>query len=117
MTAAIPLGTALFPTYCVLRILISLSIVVSTNVPLLPDYVQKEHIGLAGAYIEIVVCFAYIFSSSGLLYIANLIPDDQEGLIYYTLGILFILVAFFCLYAIKDVVDEEEVQIELDKDP
>ena len=67
VTAAIPLGRTLYPTYCILRILISFSTVISLNVPLLPDYVQKDSIGLCGAYIEVVISFAFIFSSSGLM--------------------------------------------------
>ena len=118
VTAAIPLGTTLYPTFCILRILISVSTVVSLNVPLLPDYVQKEYIGLAGAYIEVVVCLAFIFSSSGLMSITNLIDDEHEGSIYYALGIFFAIVAFFCLCAVKDVhADEEKAEGEGREEP
>lgn len=110
VTAAIPLGRTLFPTFCILRILISFSVVISVNVPLLPDYVQKDYIGLCSAYLEIVISFANVFSSSGLMSIVNLINDENEGSIYYALGIFFILVAFFSLYAVKDVVKEKGAQ-------
>lgn len=108
VTGAIPLGRSLFPSYCIIRIMISVSTVISLNVPLLPDYVQKEYIGLCGAYLQIVISVSFIFSSSGLLSIANMIDESNEGSIYYGLGIFFILVAFFCLYAVKDVVHHSQ---------
>lgn len=109
ITMCIPLGRSLYPTFCVLRILISFSTVISLNVPLLPDYVQPESVGKASSYIEVVICFAYIFSSSGLMSFVNLIDEMYEGRIYFGLGILFCCVAVFTLYGVKDVVHEEEI--------
>ncbi len=50
-TGAIPMFTSLYPSYCILRIIISSGTIITMNVPLLPDYVQKDNIGRAGAYI------------------------------------------------------------------
>ena len=36
---AIPMFRTLYPSYCILRILISFGTIVALNVPLLPDYV------------------------------------------------------------------------------
>lgn len=108
VTGAIPLGKSLYPTYCILRILISFSTVISLNAPLLPDYVQTDSIGLCGAYIEVAISVAFIFSSSGLMQIVNLLGEANEGMIYYGLGIFFIIVAFFCLFAVKDVLIERD---------
>ena len=38
----IPLFSTLIPAYCILRILIGLGIIIALNVPLLPDYIQKN---------------------------------------------------------------------------
>jgi len=38
-TGAIPMFRSLYPSYCILRILISFSTIIALNVPLLPDYV------------------------------------------------------------------------------
>lgn len=56
-----------------------------------------------------MISAAYIFSSSGLFSIANLLGEENEGKIYYGLGIFFLVVAFFCLYAVKDVVNDDEI--------
>lgn len=64
--ALIPMCRSLFPAFLILRTCISLGTVIGMNVPLLPDYVQKESMGLANGYIEVVICSAFIFASTGL---------------------------------------------------
>ena len=48
---AIPFFSTLYPAYCILRTLISAGTVIGLNIPLLPDYVQLESMGLANSYV------------------------------------------------------------------
>jgi MFS family permease len=68
--AAIPYFSSLYPSYLILRTLISGGTVIGLNIPLLPDYVSPESMGLANAYVEVAICSAFIFASSGLYKIA-----------------------------------------------
>lgn len=61
-TAAIPLFTELYPWFCIFRILINLGAAISGNIPLLPDYVQKESLGKANAYALVLQTLGAIFS-------------------------------------------------------
>ena len=74
-TSVIPLFSSLFPSFFIIRLLISSSLIITTGVPLLPDYVQTEYIGRANAIIEVIICFAFIFSSSGLFQITNQLSE------------------------------------------
>ena len=65
----------MFPTFALLKVLINFGMIITQNAPLIPDYVQKEYIGRASAYVQVVICIAYIFSSSGLMSITNVIDD------------------------------------------
>jgi len=57
---AIPLFTDLYPAYLILRICISLGLIVILNLPLMPDYVKREKLGLANGYMQIVISAARI---------------------------------------------------------
>lgn len=59
---AIPLFNNLFPDYLVIRVLISLGLIVSLNIPLLPDYVRKEHMGKANGILQVVICLACLMA-------------------------------------------------------
>ena len=48
---AMPFFDKVYPTFLIFRIFISLGILPGLNCPLLPDYVQKESLGLANAYV------------------------------------------------------------------
>ena len=48
---AMPFFTMVYPTFLILRIMVSLGILPGMNCPLLPDYVHKESLGLANAYV------------------------------------------------------------------
>lgn len=78
--------------------------VVGMNIPLLPDYVEQEHIGKANAIIQIVISSAFIFSTSGLLQIGKAVSD--QGLIYYSLAGVIALSALLFIFTIKDVKGE-----------
>lgn len=56
--ALVPLFRAVYPSFFILRVAISLGVSISLNVPLLPDYVHKDSIGLANSYIELIICLA-----------------------------------------------------------
>lgn len=40
-----------YPSFLILRIIVSLGLLPGLNSPLLPDYVQKESLGLANSYV------------------------------------------------------------------
>ena len=73
--AAMPLFKSVYPSFFILRVAISLGVCISLNVPLLPDYVHKNSIGLANSYVEIIICISYIFGSAGLMTISANITD------------------------------------------
>ena len=68
--AAVPLFKTVYPSFFILRVAISLGVSISLNVPLLPDYIHKDSIGLANSYIELIICMAQICGSAGLLTIS-----------------------------------------------
>ena len=105
---AIPLFKSLYPAYCILRCLISLGMVIGMNVPLLPDYVHKNSLGLANGYLELVTTAAYIFSSTGLLQIGRKVDSAGQKWIYYGLAAFIGLVALFLIFGIKDVIATKE---------
>jgi len=49
----IPLFTSLYPGYLMLRTLIGLGITVGQNIPLIPDYVHKDFVGIANGYQDV----------------------------------------------------------------
>lgn len=59
--------------------------------------------GRANSFIQIVVTGAYIFSST-VLYQANNILS--QGNIYVILSVIIILIGFFLIYGVKDVIKE-----------
>lgn len=63
----IPLGRSIYPTLCILRVLIALGILCSQNSPLLADYIQKPSQGLANSYSNIVITFSIILSTTGMI--------------------------------------------------
>ena len=59
---SIPLFNQLYPDYLVIRSIISLALIVSLNIPLLPDYVSHHDMGLANGYIQVVITFACVIA-------------------------------------------------------
>lgn len=66
----IPLSHELYPWFLIYRCMLSVGTVVGLNLPLLPDYVAKEHLGKAQGVVQVIISFAFIFSSTGLLEVA-----------------------------------------------
>ena len=50
-TAVVPLFHDVWPSFFLLRVVMSLGAIITLNIPLLPDYVQPESMGLANAYV------------------------------------------------------------------
>ena len=98
----IPFFRLLFPSFCILRICISVGSLPGMNVPLLPDYVMKESLGLASGYLEIVICITNIIVQSGLLQVTGQVSDPKN--IYFGIAAFIFAVAIFLSFAIKDVV-------------
>ena len=61
-TAAIPMFTELYPWFCIFRILINLGAAICGNIPLLPDYVEKDSLGRANAYALVLQTLGAIVS-------------------------------------------------------
>lgn len=74
-TAAIPLFHEVWPSFFLLRVVMSLGAIITLNIPLLPDYVQPESMGLANAYVQVAIPLSYILSTTGLYAIVNAVPD------------------------------------------
>jgi len=49
--ASIPLFTKVYPWFLICRSLINFGVVIGGNIPLLPDYVSTESMGLASSYL------------------------------------------------------------------
>ena len=99
---AIPMCKVLYPDFLILRCLIGMGAVVIMNIPLVPDYVQKESMGLANAYSQFMITCGFLFSSTGLYSIDRLI-DDQKY-IYFGIGVFILAVALFSVLFIKDII-------------
>ena len=57
----IPLFKNVFPQFLILRIIFYSGAVIGVNTPFLPDYVEKNSIGMAMIYVSITVTFASVF--------------------------------------------------------
>jgi len=64
--AAVPLFTQLYPWYFILNCIRTMSAYISIQSPFLPDYVQKDSLGVASLYQQLIINCAFLFSSSGL---------------------------------------------------
>ena len=74
--------------------------------PLLPDYVQKQSMGLAAGFFQFSCSLGFLFAGSGLFEIQNLIPSHDPKYIYFGLGGTFILYGFSMIFTVKDVIVE-----------
>lgn len=110
----IPCFNTLFPGYFIARCLIQVVSTMGMNVPLLPDYISKSSMGLAQGITQLVVSGAFLFSSSGLYGIHSLVSDQKY--IYFGMGAFVILVSFFLIYSIKDVIQNHHLEDEHDKE-
>ena len=62
----IPLGKTIYPGFLLLYILNDFGTTIGMNVPLLPDYVQKDNIGRAQGILHIMVSLSWILATTGL---------------------------------------------------
>ena len=97
----VPSFKELYPQFLVLRILLGLGTIVAVNIPLLPDYVQKQSMGLANAYISITILLANVSGSYGLFKVSKLV---NPGTIYIILGSVTIVTGLLIIIGIKDVI-------------
>lgn len=81
--------------------MVSIGTILFINVPLLPDYVQKDSIGLANAITATVMATNNFFTGTVILKVASNISD--QGYIYYAISLYMILTGMLMLYGIKDV--------------
>ena len=99
--AAIPLFKTIYPGFFIARCLLSLGSSMALNMPLMPDYVEEKCVGLASAYMVVLMNLSCILSSSGLYEIASLI--DNQMYIYFGIAAMIFVVAIYMVYGIKDV--------------
>ena len=103
---AVPMCRSLYPSYLIIRCLISMGTMVFINIPLVPDYVQKESMGLATAYSQFTITCAFLFSSTGLYSIDRSINDQKY--IYFSVGAFIFLVDLVSIVFIKDIITQIE---------
>ena len=101
---AIPLFRSLYPAFFLIRVMISCGTLTGLNAPLMPDYVEKESLGRAVGQVEVVINMAFIFASTGMLQIADHLSDEKY--IYFATGGTIILIAFWLIFGLKDVIDD-----------
>ena len=102
--AGIPMFRSLYPAFFILRVMLSCGSLTGLNAPLLPDYVQKESLGKAVGQVEVVINLAFIFASTGMLQIASHLSDEKY--IYFALGGTIIIIAFWLIFGLKDVIND-----------
>ena len=61
---AIPLFKEVYPGYLICRLSCAVGTIIAFIIPLVPDYVKHESIGLASAYIAIVSAISSILSGT-----------------------------------------------------
>ena len=91
--------------------MISCGTLTGLNAPLLPDYVEKESLGRAVGQVEVVINMAFIFASTGMLQIADHLSDEKY--IYFATGGTIILIAFWLIFGLKDVIDDPKEQVKV----
>ena len=74
---AIPLFKDVYPGYFICRVSCALGTIIAINIPLLPDYVKKDSLGMAYAYLSIVSVTVSILSGTVILQVAAQIPDKD----------------------------------------
>ena len=110
---AIPLFKEVYPWYFICRVSCGLGTIIAVNVPLLPDYVKKDSLGLANSYLAIVSVVTSVLSGTVIFKVAADTPDEYQGWIYYGMSAVIFAVAFFMFYGIvepkiEEVIEEEE---------
>ena len=99
--ALVPLFHEVYPGFFICRVMIGLGTCIAVNIPLLPDYVKKESVGLANGYTMVVMQISSIFSGTVIYQIAANITDQKW--IYFSMSIIIFLFSVFMIFGIKDV--------------
>ena len=93
--------------------MISLGTAIAATMPLLPDYVDKDSIGLANAYVQVIASSALIFSSTVLVPMSVHVPLLVEEFVHFGIGVAMSTAAIFMIWGIKDIIEDTgEEQIE-----
>ena len=78
--------------------------IVAANIPLLPDYVQIQSMGLANGYSQIVTVLSNIASNYGMYQLSDVVKDPAH--VYYGIGAATILMGLLIIFGIRDVIAE-----------
>lgn len=104
--ALVPMFKSLYPSFLIVRMLIYCGLIVGANIPLLPDYIQKESMGLATSIGQTVATAAYLFSGSGLYTISEHV---ELAYIYYGIATVSVLIFLILCCSIKDSEENKKV--------
>ena len=74
---AIPLFKEVYPGYFICRVACAVGTIIAMIVPLIPDYVKMESLGLANAYLSIVSVAASVLSGTVIFHIAAKTSDEN----------------------------------------
>ena len=99
--ALVPAFHKVYPGFFICRVVIGVGTCVAVNIPLLPDYVHKDSIGLANGYSTIIMQISSIFSGYVIYQIAANISDQKW--IYFSMSIIILAVTVFMLFGVKDI--------------
>jgi MFS family permease len=69
----LPYGHTVYPTFFILRSLVSLGVVNPLNAPYLPDYVEPEYQGKANSYCIFMIVLTKIITGFGLLKLSQVV--------------------------------------------
>lgn len=97
-----PFARVVYPNLLLLRLVFSNGICAVTTQPLMADYVSHETKGFAGGIVAFLAGCGALFSVFGLmqLYKSSIVT---MGTLYIITGCFSLFVAFYCLFAVKNV--------------
>ena len=101
----IPFGSTVYPWFFCCRTLGMIGCCIAVNIPLLPDYIHKDSIGRASAYLNIMMLSSSIFVVVGIFQIAAHIDDPKY--IYFGASIFNFSISAFLSFAIKNVIKDK----------
>ena len=108
---ALPFGKQVYPTFFLLRTLISLGLITNITSPFIPDYVVESSQGRASSYNTLMIIFSRILTSYGILKLSEIVSLDY---IFVVTGILVLVFTVFIFFTLKDVKVSKENKVEID---
>lgn len=110
---ALPFGKKVYPTFFLLRTLVSIGLITNITAPFIPDYVMEESQGKASSYNTLMIIFSRILTAYGILKLSEVVKMDY---IFIATGVFIILVTIFIFFFLKDVKVSKEKKIKIDEE-